>query len=174
MQTPHHFRLRLNFGMSHKIFCFVAYLWQPIKVSLQLFSYEHEDRTVLRFIVETHQHQLITTNPNAWTLIIIIVNSKFLMRPQRRIRGNQLIHRCLSKTESIGSGLDPESPADRQTAMVDGVWSWDGREVRRRGWIRIGSVEEQCFKFGVNELWKDSKGWGSGENIHRQLRPFYR
>jgi len=30
-------------------------------------------------------------------------------------------------------------------------------EVRRRGWIIIGFVEEHCFKFGVKELWRDSK-----------------
>jgi len=33
-----------------------------------------------------------------------------------------------------------------------------GREVGRRGQIRIGLVEEQCFKFGVKELWRDGKG----------------
>jgi len=32
-----------------------------------------------------------------------------------------------------------------------------GREVRRRGRIRIRFVEEQCFQFGVKELWRDSK-----------------
>jgi len=32
------------------------------------------------------------------------------------------------------------------------------REVGGRGQIRIGFVEEQCFKFGVKELWRDSKG----------------
>jgi len=54
--------------------------------------------------------------------------------------------------------------ADCQTAMVDGVWSW---EVGRRGWIRIGVVEVQCFQFGVNELRRDtcSKRWGLGEFV---------
>jgi len=33
-----------------------------------------------------------------------------------------------------------------------------GREVGRRGQIRIGFVEEQRFKFGVKELWRDSNG----------------
>jgi len=33
-----------------------------------------------------------------------------------------------------------------------------GREVGRRGQIRQGFVEEQCFKFGMKELWRDSKG----------------
>jgi len=40
--------------------------------------------------------------------------------------------------------------------MVFGVET--GREVGRRGQIRIGFVEEECFKFGVKELWRDSKG----------------
>ena len=29
----------------------------------------------------------------------------------------------LNQNKSIGSGQDPESPADSQTAMVDGAWS---------------------------------------------------
>jgi len=40
--------------------------------------------------------------------------------------------------------------------MVFGVEM--GSEVGRRGGIRIGFVEEQCFQFGVKELWRDSKG----------------
>jgi len=61
----------------------------------------------------------------------------------------------LSKTKSIGSGSDSESQSGRQT--VRRLW-WIafrvkmGREVRRRGWIRKGFVEEQCFKFGMKEL----------------------
>jgi len=27
----------------------------------------------------------------------------------------------------------------------------------------IGFIEEQCFKLGVIELWRDSKWWGFGE-----------
>ena len=38
-----------------------------------------------------------------------------------------------------------------------------GREVGRRGWIRIGFVEEQCFQFGAKEQWGESKRWGFGE-----------
>ena len=37
------------------------------------------------------------------------------------------------------------------------------REVGRRGWIMIGFIEEQCFQFGVKELWRDSNRWGFGE-----------
>ena len=31
--------------------------------------------------------------------------------------------------------------------------------------VHYGSayIEEQCFKFGVKGLWRDSKGWGFGE-----------
>ena len=36
-------------------------------------------------------------------IVIIIVNSRFLERPQKRSRRNQLIHRCLSKTKLMGS-----------------------------------------------------------------------
>jgi len=44
-----------------------------------------------------------------------IVNSRFLERPQKRNRGNQLIHRRLTRTKSIGSRQDPESQACRQS-----------------------------------------------------------
>jgi len=49
--------------------------------------------------------------------------------------------------------------------MVFGVEA--GREVGRRGQIRIGFVEEQCFRLGVKELWREreSKGWGFGEFV---------
>ena len=40
--------------------------------------------------------------------------------------------------------------------MVFGVET--GRKVGRIGQIRIGFVEEQYFKFGVKELWRDSQG----------------
>jgi len=36
--------------------------------------------------------------------------------------------------------------------MVFGVET--EREVERRGRIRIGLVEEQCFQIGVKELWR--------------------
>jgi len=69
-------------------------------------------------------------------IVIVIVNSIFLQRPQKRSRGNQLIHRRLSKTKPIGSGSDPESQAGTQTVkrlwwMVFGVEM--GREVGRGG-----------------------------------------
>jgi len=42
---------------------------------------------------------------------IVIVNSRFLERSQKRSCWNQLIHRRITKTKSIGSGQDPESEA---------------------------------------------------------------
>src|SRR6218665_2081250 len=62
-------------------------------------------------------------------LQIVIVNSRFLERPQKRSRGNQLIHRRLTKTKLIGSGQDPGSQADRQS---DGYGGWC-LEFRRGG-----------------------------------------
>jgi len=67
-----------------------------------------------------------------------IVNSRFLQHPKKQSHHrNQLIHRRLSKTKSIGNGSDPESQAGRQS---DGYGGWclelkwpDGREVGRRG-----------------------------------------
>src|SRR6218665_1034076 len=80
------------------------------------------------------------TNKSCFTLMAVkksfiysrIVISIYLQRPQKRGRGNQLIHRCLSRTKSIGSGLNSESQAGRQTVrrllwMVFGVETW--REV---------------------------------------------
>jgi len=66
-------------------------------------------------------------------IVIVIVNSIFLQCPQKRSRGNQLIHRRLSKSKSIGSGSDPESQAGRQTdGYGGGVWSWDGEGGREK------------------------------------------
>ena len=61
--------------------------------------------------------------------VIVIVNSRFLERPQKRSRGNQLIHRRLTKTKSLDSGQDPESQA--------------GRQARRSQTLQI---EYSCFK----------------------------
>ena len=53
------------------------------------------------------------------SIVIVIINSVFLQRPQKRSHENQLIHRRLSKTKSIGSRSDPESQASRLvTAMT--------------------------------------------------------
>ena len=65
-------------------------------------------------------------------IVTVIVSSIFLQRPQKRSRGNQLIHRRLSKTKSIGSGSDPESQAGRQS---DGYGGWCS-ELRRGGRYR--------------------------------------
>jgi len=61
-------------------------------------------------------------------IIIVIVNLRFLQYTQKRSRGNQLIHRCLSKTKSIGSWSDPQSQAGRQT-------------VRRLWWMVFGVID---------------------------------
>ena len=62
-------------------------------------------------------------------IVIVIVNSRFLERSQKLSRENQLIHRRLTKTKSIGSGQDPESQAGRQS---DGYGRWC-LELRRGG-----------------------------------------
>ena len=50
--------------------------------------------------------------------IIVIVNSRFLQRPQK------LFHKCLSKTVDRQRVRSRESVRqDSQTAIVDGVWS---------------------------------------------------
>ena len=111
--------------------------------------------------------------------IMLFVNSRFLQRPQKRSCGNQVIHRRLSKTKSIGSGSGAETQTGWQsavdlgrTAMVDGVWSLDGEGDRGRGWIRIGLVEEQCFQIGVKELWRVERVvscWNAGEWLNGEI-----
>src|SRR6218665_179989 len=61
--------------------------------------------------------------------VIVIVNSRFLERPQKRSRENQLIHRRLTRTKSLDSGQNPESQAGRQS---DGYGGWC-LELRRGG-----------------------------------------
>ena len=55
-----------------------------------------------------------------------------------RSRRNQLIHRRLTKTKSIGSGQDPESHAGRQSAGYGG-WCL---ELRRGGRYGEGKLKE--------------------------------
>jgi len=45
--------------------------------------------------------------------------------------------------------------SDRQTAMVDGVWSWDGDGLMGRGWIMIGFIEEKLLSNSMEplEIW---------------------
>src|SRR6218665_1588932 len=62
-------------------------------------------------------------------IVIVIVNSRFLERPQKRSRRNQLIHRRLTKTRSTGSGQDPENQAGRQSDGYGGCCL----ELRRGG-----------------------------------------
>ena len=74
------------------------------------------------------------------------------------------------RVRSIESGRQ----AGRQTVrrlwwMVFGVET--GREGGGRGQIKIGFVEKQCFKFGVKQLWRGSKGWGFG-SAGKNLRFF--
>src|SRR6218665_215900 len=56
-----------------------------------------------------------------YRVVIVIVNSKCLQRPQKRSRWNQLNHRRLSKIKSIGNGSEPESQTGRQS---DGYGGW--------------------------------------------------
>jgi len=64
---------------------------------------------------------------------IVIVNFGFLQRPQERSRGNQLIHRRISKTKPKGSGSDPESQTGRQSEGYGGLCL----ELRRGGREKI-------------------------------------
>src|SRR6218665_921158 len=73
----------------------------------------------------------------------VIVNSRFLERPQKRSRANQLIHRRLTKTKSMRSGQDPESQAGRQSGGYGG-WCL---ELRRGG--RYGVDDESGAVFSV-------------------------
>src|SRR6218665_3350587 len=51
-----------------------------------------------------HEHMKRRQMSRAY-IKIVIVSSRFLQRPQKRSLGNQLSHRRLSKTKSIGSGF---------------------------------------------------------------------
>jgi len=53
-------------------------------------------------------------------IVIVIVNSRFLQRPQKRSRGSQLVHRRLTRTKSICRGFKIQ--IGRQTIRRN----WDG------------------------------------------------
>ena len=118
----------------------------------------------LQFILKQTTIAMLKSTASAVSLFrIVVVNSRFLQRPQKRSRGNQLIHIRLTKTKSIGRGSRSRE-SDRQTvwqaeamvAMVDSAWSWDGEGVWGRWWIRIGFDQEQCFSLE----WKNCEGLG--------------
>ena|SRR6218665_1672743 len=71
--------------------------------------------------------------------LIVIVNLRFLQRPQKRSQRNQLIHSRLSKTKLIGSGSDPESQASRQS---DGYGGWCLELMR-------GGKEKRTYKDSI-------------------------
>src|SRR6218665_3920931 len=77
---------------------------------------------MLRFV------SMISLNED--TYILVIVNSRFIERPQKRSRGNQLIHRRLTKTKLIGSSQDPENQAGRESDGYGG-WCFEFRRGRR-------------------------------------------
>ena len=80
-------------------------------------------------ILEILEHFVSDSFIKVIVIVIVIVNSWFLERPQKRSRRNQLIYRRLTKTKSIGSGQDPKSQAGRQS---DGYGGWC-LELRRGG-----------------------------------------
>ena len=92
----------------------------------------------------TEQDARLHNNLKCRIIVIVIVNSWFLERPQKRSRRNQLIHRRLTKTKSIGSGQDPESQAGRQS---DGYGEWC-LELRRGG--RYCNVRAISYKRQIN------------------------
>ena len=92
-------------------------------------------------------------------MVIVIVNSIFLQRPQKAKSQEPAYSQALVQNK-IDRQRVRSRESGRQTVrwlrwMVFGVETW--REVGRKGQIRIGFVEEQCFKFGVKELWRDSR-----------------
>ena len=72
--------------------------------SMKFSRYQHGRKDDSKLIIERSEWPRGTH-----VIVIVIVNSWFLERPQKRSRRNQLIHRRLTKTKSIGSGQDPES-----------------------------------------------------------------
>jgi len=70
--------------------------------------------------------------------VIVIVISRFLQRPQKISRWNQLIHRRLSKTKSIGGRVKIQSQADLPGVGVATPRYWaEGRGVAGGGRRRV-------------------------------------
>jgi len=66
-------------------------------------------------------------------MIIVIVNSRFLQRPQKRSPGKSLFKGAYPKENRYNYAevkIQRVRQGDSQATMVDGVWSWDGE----RGW----------------------------------------
>jgi len=67
-------------------------------------------------------------------------NGRFLQRPQKRGRGNQLIQRRSSKIKSIGM----QRVKIQRVTQADGYGGWC-LELRMNQEFKMGFVEEQCF-----------------------------
>jgi|SRR6218665_2378261 len=83
---------------------------------------------------------------------------------QKPSRGNQLIHRRLSKTKSIGCWSDPQSRAGRQS---DGYGGWR-LELRRGGRYREKSQvnQDRISCYHLRTL------YGSGVSLRLTTIPF--
>jgi len=85
-------------------------------------------------------------------IVIVLVNSRFLKRPQKRSRGNQLIHRRITGTKSKGSELDTKSQADRQPAGYGGMGKTMIQDrIYKKADRTIGNIVQRVADFkGLN------------------------
>jgi len=84
-------------------------------------------------------------------IVIVIVNSRFLERPQKRSRWKQLIDGRLTKIKSTGSGQDPESgrQADMHADMQSdchGGWRLELRRGGKQGRIKPSGAPCQIYR----------------------------
>ena len=114
-------RLKRLFFPYNLFFPYLFFLLHVSEPNLQWYRAYHQSH--FKAIRASHAGHL-PYHKRLWSAIVI-VNSKFLQRLQKRSHGNQLIHRHLSKTNSIGSGQDLESQPGMQA-------------VRRLWWMGFG------------------------------------
>ena len=81
-------------------------------------------------------------------IVIVIVNFWFLERPRKWSRKNQLIHRCLTKTKSIGSGQD---------GNLGHVWvmymyeqSERGKERKKERWLMLTIIYNNIYLSNIS------------------------
>ena len=93
-----------------------------------------------------------------WIFVIAIVNSRFLQRPEKRRYGNQLIHRHLIKTKSVGRRSSFREWVDSKRAKVIGVeMPWELGQEEDRIWYE----KLQSFQFE----WKICGELARGEEV---------
>jgi len=83
--------------------------------------------------------QCMLVNPRKYTIetdcfviVIVMLNSRFLQRPCTKAKSREPAYSQTYTIWQAAGQIQRVRLSDSQTAMVDGVWSWDGNGGRKK------------------------------------------